>query len=390
MIMATLIGKPFNPHRQPAKPGPSTNGSVGSSQRLTSSPNRTGVRPAGTSIRPQSPTMVNGTTTIISKRPLSPEAQKAPKTHHSRSNSLSGITEGIGNLNRWSQSTVSSKASGNTHKRRNSFARRLSGSFGSLAAFNTQQLSPSKNYLKKPSPPPGNSPQRLPPNPPVVPAPTRFSPGVTLSSLSYAVETAETPSSELNFTPVTADLLGLGSGGDYFGDKWANTSPPRQEGGDDGRQRFSMSTGPPFGNSQNEDGRTFLSHAEARSPLQRRDSRNSDHRKRDPSYRLNHSRNRDDDLKGSGGTEAGSSTSSMHSQGEKRRRRKEPSQKIMLAKALEKANHAVLLDHAQNFEGAVTAYVDACNLLQQVMKRNSGDEDRRKLEAIVSCMELAE
>ena len=56
----------------------------------------------------------------------------------------------------------------------------------------------------------------------------------------------------------------------------------------------------------------------------------------------------------------------------------------MLSKALQKANHAVLLDNAQNFEGAMDAYADACALLQQVMTRSSGDEDRKKLEAVVS------
>ena len=61
-----------------------------------------------------------------------------------------------------------------------------------------------------------------------------------------------------------------------------------------------------------------------------------------------------------------------------------PSQKAMLSKALQKANAAVVLDNAQNFEGATEAYDQACSLLQQVMMRSSGDEDRRKLEAIVS------
>ncbi|KAL5321789.1 hypothetical protein ACEPPN_009752 [Leptodophora sp. 'Broadleaf-Isolate-01'] len=54
----------------------------------------------------------------------------------------------------------------------------------------------------------------------------------------------------------------------------------------------------------------------------------------------------------------------------------------MLSKALQKANTAVLLDNAQNFEGAMQAYSEACALLQQVMLRSSGDDDRRKLEAI--------
>lgn len=66
------------------------------------------------------------------------------------------------------------------------------------------------------------------------------------------------------------------------------------------------------------------------------------------------------------------------------RERREKDKKTMLSRALQKANTAVLLDNAQNFEGAMEAYEDACKLLQQVMVRSSQDEDRRKLDAIVS------
>jgi hypothetical protein len=66
------------------------------------------------------------------------------------------------------------------------------------------------------------------------------------------------------------------------------------------------------------------------------------------------------------------------------RERREKDKKTMLSRALQKANTAVLLDNAQNFEGAIEAYGDACKLLQQVMIRSSGDEDRRKLDSIVS------
>ncbi|KHJ34936.1 putative mit domain-containing protein [Erysiphe necator] len=61
---------------------------------------------------------------------------------------------------------------------------------------------------------------------------------------------------------------------------------------------------------------------------------------------------------------------------------KHPSQKAMLSKALQKANTAVLLDNAQNFEVAKHSYSEACALLERVMSRSSGDDDRRKLEAI--------
>lgn len=65
---------------------------------------------------------------------------------------------------------------------------------------------------------------------------------------------------------------------------------------------------------------------------------------------------------------------------------KPPSQKAMLSRALQKANTAVQLDNAQNLEGARQAYSEACDLLQQVLKRTSTDEDKRKLEAIVSVV----
>ncbi|EYE97307.1 uncharacterized protein EURHEDRAFT_451481 [Aspergillus ruber CBS 135680] len=59
------------------------------------------------------------------------------------------------------------------------------------------------------------------------------------------------------------------------------------------------------------------------------------------------------------------------------------SQKTMLSKALQKANTAVLLDNAANFEGAMDAYNDACYLLQLVMLRSNGGEDEKlKLQEI--------
>jgi hypothetical protein len=73
------------------------------------------------------------------------------------------------------------------------------------------------------------------------------------------------------------------------------------------------------------------------------------------------------------------------STGERRprtRERTEKDKKAMLSKALQKANTAVLLDNAQNFEAALEAYSDACRLLQQVMDRSSGADDKRKLDAI--------
>ena len=56
----------------------------------------------------------------------------------------------------------------------------------------------------------------------------------------------------------------------------------------------------------------------------------------------------------------------------------------MLSKALQKAHHAVTLDQHSNYEGAMHAYQEACSLLQKVMLRSSGVEDRLKLDAVVS------
>ena len=66
------------------------------------------------------------------------------------------------------------------------------------------------------------------------------------------------------------------------------------------------------------------------------------------------------------------------------RRHRGHSQKAMLSKALQKANTAVLLDNAANFEGAMDAYNEACQLLQLVMFRSSsGSGEKLKLQEIV-------
>lgn len=62
----------------------------------------------------------------------------------------------------------------------------------------------------------------------------------------------------------------------------------------------------------------------------------------------------------------------------------EREKKIMLSKALQKANDAVLLDNAQNYEDAISAYNEACSLLGHVLGRTAGEEDKVKLSAIVS------
>nr|POE48023.1 hypothetical protein CFP56_01351 [Quercus suber] len=76
------------------------------------------------------------------------------------------------------------------------------------------------------------------------------------------------------------------------------------------------------------------------------------------------------------------SGSGNHHRRQQTRDEHDRNKKGMLSRALQKANTAVLLDNAQNFEGALEAYNDACRLLQQVMDRSSAPEDIQKLEAI--------
>lgn len=80
----------------------------------------------------------------------------------------------------------------------------------------------------------------------------------------------------------------------------------------------------------------------------------------------------------------GAASFSADGEGDAGTRQHGQTQKAMLSKALQKANTAVLLDNAANFEGAMEAYTDACQLLQLVMLRsNGGDEERLKLQEIV-------
>ncbi|CAI6340021.1 unnamed protein product [Periconia digitata] len=54
----------------------------------------------------------------------------------------------------------------------------------------------------------------------------------------------------------------------------------------------------------------------------------------------------------------------------------------ILSRALQKANTAVLLDNAENFQGAIEAYSDSCELLQQVSFKSNVDADKKKVESI--------
>jgi hypothetical protein len=190
---------------------------------------------------------------------------------------------------------------------------------------------------------------------------------VTLPTLQHSVND-RSPSTAATATPSTAGLLSAAVRQvvpDYFGKTWDDSVP-----GD-----FTQLRAPSQGRSPIDPFQSSATLAEKSqhlpsSPVRRQQQEVEN----DSGLGRGHSRNRSQGGKDSSGTIAS----------DKSRSSKQPSQKAMLSKALQKANTAVLLDNAQNFEGAMQAYSEACNLLQQVMLRSSGDEDKRKLEAIVS------
>ncbi|KAL8823410.1 MAG: hypothetical protein Q9191_005880 [Dirinaria sp. TL-2023a] len=390
--MATLSKPPSQP-RQTSRPNSTSSSSVITVQRAASLSSRNGSHPPLSGLRSQSPNENAAIPTPFSTRTLSPEPNRRASAIYPRSDSGHGVREGIGNLNRWSQSTVSSKSS-STHNRRNSISKRLSESFSSFGGFGSAQQSPSPNAHEGPKarPPPRPGPEG-PPNkrhptqpPPVLP------PIVTLTSLSQAVDAADTPSTIATITPATADLLPpdkyTSGEPDYFGERWKAGSPSRPKGSG---KRNPSATSPKANHTspkrvQFENSSPRIPLAQASEPVVSAYSERGGYKigqkgRRRTSY-SGHSRNRDEPRRGSSGTEGESSASPNREYPPRNHRRKTPSQKAMLSKALQKANHAVQLDNAQNFEGAMEAYADACALLQQVMMRSSGDDDRRKLEAV--------
>lgn len=287
------------------------------------------------------------------------DSSESERRRHSRSSSLGGVRDGVANLNRWSKSTASSREIG--HKGTTSISRRMSS--GGSGAFNFGIESPPKKLQKsRPSTANSNSnsPSRqiqaseLSSNPIA-----KLPPILTLPSLQTSANT----NSPATGSPSTAGLLSAAyrstaQGEDYFTGNWkVQTRDFSQKRSPSGSRSASVDPSLSSGSGLVTNGTTKKAQPEEESRPRR------------------HSRNRSQATKSSAGT--GSSPNS-----------KQPSQKAMLSKALQKANTAVLLDNAQNFEGAMQAYSEACTLLQQVMQRSSGDQDKRKLEAIVSFVQL--
>ncbi|KAL8787315.1 MAG: hypothetical protein Q9213_002306 [Squamulea squamosa] len=389
--MASSAAK--QPHkRQSTRSNSTSSSSVVTVQRAASTRNLSRPNPSGLSS--QSPNEINFNPANLSVHNPPPDTRRRSSAVYSRPDSGHGIREGVGNLNRWSQSTVSSSKSSTSNARRSSFSKRIPGSLGSFGGSHSPQpSSPNGKVVGRYRPSTGTSPEEAPKGissslttnqpPPTLP------PIVTLSSLSQAVDAADSPSTAATATPATADLLSpltYQPEPDYFGSRWIPRSPSS-------RHRLDP---PSYGTSPNRSPSATVSfykpkvppldheHQSTTTPTERAVSKYSKRgsiqvKEQGGERHASRSGDRGGTILNGGlaESEESTSTSDRHEKS-----RKEPSQKAMLSKALQKANHAVLLDNAQNFEGAMEAYGDACALLQKVMLRSSGDEDRKKLEAV--------
>lgn len=189
----------------------------------------------------------------------------------------------------------------------------------------------------------------------------------------------QTPSTA-TATPTATELLTPASKSkpnDYFADGWNGRIPVSQNPKNDVKRPAptSYSTTHIYVTRDNDSNIQIMSGRANTSPIgQARSS---------PNRQLGHWRHHDKQSgNDTGATIPGSSISSTKSGRSRAPGHRSPTQKTMLAEALSKANTAVLLDNAQNLGGAVHAYGEACQLLQQVMLRSSDPDDREKLSTI--------
>ncbi|CAK7237909.1 hypothetical protein SBRCBS47491_010201 [Sporothrix bragantina] len=314
--------------------------------------------------------------------PLDGQARHRP----SRSNSISGavsptVPDPARLLNRWSTSTGSSRASVaggrqlyHRHQRSASFSRRLSiDSLGSSLHFTefeptaspqkSQQTTPRKLQKNRPGTlSNGGSPLRERESPPFA-----FGSRGARSSRQLSPIRAIAPFASLPPIIALPSLEQEVQGGSVSFSSAANRMSPqqrrphlRQLSSEDNIQSFYFGDAPPSAPAN------FSTTPKLSTMQYSRDHAEVVSASR--AYPRNRSQN------ANGNTDSTKST--------KDRSSKPPSQKAMLSRALQKANTAVQLDNAGNIEGAREAYAEACGLLQQVLLKTPGEEDRRKLEAI--------
>ncbi|KAK0701415.1 hypothetical protein B0T21DRAFT_114938 [Apiosordaria backusii] len=288
------------------------------------------------------------------------EVEPLHKRGHSRSSSA-GLSDGFRNLNRWSASTTASSRASNLA----GFTKRVSAEFlGGAFGSPNRKLHKSRPSTSDDSPRSGGATTRLRSDSPV-PAP--IPPLQTLPPIltGPSLEDEVLESNVLAQPAPIERRQRIARPNEEVGPDWDGTPHVFEQELGSSLQRLGPAiTLRPADPVTPADTTTmpFTQNGESRG----------------------HSRNRSTGAKGSVDTNGSSRSWEKEREKERERERlgKPPSQKAMLSKALQKANTAVQLDNVQNFEAARRAYAEACTVLQQVLMRTSGDEDRRKLDAI--------
>ncbi|RYO66994.1 hypothetical protein AA0113_g5088 [Alternaria arborescens] len=374
-----------------------------------------------------------------STKPPHKRATPPPASSRRRSSAANGAADGIAasrdgptasaSLNRWSQSTTTASRDQQerrdthhqhphaNHQHHPSFSRKLSITT-TLPATTPTTANASAPHPQSPSRSPTSSPRRHRPRSPVYDPPSSVTappkipslPPILLPSTVYDPNTPtststtnNSPSASSLFTP---NLLSGNQPRDYFNSK--PTQPPpgqrppsrttkaervlgksplgspavlHEADSTSGPGRPSTGRRPSIAAAPKENAQKPPPSAGHRQAASRDHSR-SQSREQFRSASRTHARSPSRDHLRSESNASARLDDGHQGTPPRTRERREKDKKTMLSRALQKANTAVLLDNAQNFEGAMEAYEDACKLLQQVMIRSSQEEDRRKLDAI--------
>lgn len=369
----------------------STSSSVVTVKKTASVSSRSGSRTPHSATRPRSPDELGPQIAALLQSSFDPSAKGRRSSSWSRPGSSSGIREGVGNLNRWSQSTTSSASgqeSGLARRRKNSVSRHMSiGPLSMLGPDAPERLLSADAGDGRPSSrrPPGEKLRRR--DAPVLPAldpNLRFTAVGELRAASSTSNPFETPSSG-SVTPLTVELLAPSTAPtDYFGEQWSSRHRAPSNGPRSTARQPKIPESPKVPRSFQRSPQTPIDLATKPMPPLPPESSSSDADASDRVWRAGHARSQGQDGTGSGDTEVGSLLSSTGSERHPQQYHRSPVQKTMLSQALSRANSAVVLDNAKDVRGAIEAYEDACQLLREVMLRSSGNDDRSKLQAIVS------
>lgn len=371
-------------HRQSSRSNSVSGSSVSTIKRTASlSSSGAGARNSVLPMRPQSP----NDTSLIALRLGGGQISQVGKRRKSVAVDPSEqvASEGLGNLNRWSQSTDSSATSpAKSRRKRASSGAALPGLVTqtySLTRPATRQLidhspraSPNRKYLHSPPPlqsqySPAASPdrgRRVSSNPQAPSIPHTNLPPLHTSTSRGDPNEVDTPSTGYAETPSTTGLVTPSTHSSYAPDYFSNENvSPRTTIKNKRPVMSRIATAPAPTPALNY----------SRMPRSE-DVQESVHKRRQ-SEMLGPSESGPRPV-----TAIMTGDMSKPERAPRTRERSEKDKKAMLSKALQKANTAVLLDNAQNFEGALEAYSDACRLLQHVMDRSPSQDDKRKLEAI--------